>query len=191
MSISVELFSKHGEKAAKLSVCQQEADALWYLWHVSSRLLIKDKKVSGITVKNSSSKAQSFWACCATRKRTLQSELRFSTWKVLKDNVHGGDPLQMISVIMHIAAHEIGHHLALQKYGVQMGAGHGRPWLKVMDETFGIRGKRVINGEYCWDQVPQFTNREQMLWDLYDLYLLWRLEGAKWGHPLCKKLLGQ
>lgn len=193
MSISVQLSEKFGQRLVRLDpqYQEQETTALYYLWHISSNILIRDKGITGVKVRLKPSSAQRFWAACATSVKSKTSEIRMSPSALLKDNWNL-DPMQMIWMTLHIGAHEICHHVAYQTYGSptnQRGRGHGDDWQYTMNTIFGIDGKRCINGEYCNTQIPQFSNRQEVLWDLYDLYSIWRLEQPDWNHPICKKLL--
>lgn len=89
--------------------------------------------------------------------------------------------------IFHTVAHELGHHLSVQRYGRE-GNGHGCHWKSTMEEVFGVTAARVHTSEHN-QKPPKIKFQDKRIWDMWDLYQTWRLEGPDWKDPLVTKII--
>lgn len=180
-----ELADQYGEAFVKLSVTKQECNALWYLINLQYNLLVKEKKITGTRLIPRWSSAQRKYASCRSYRTDRRSELTFAPENILRKMAK--DPMELMTGVFYTVAHELGHHIACQRYG-DMERGHGYYWKKVMWEEFGVDATRIHLPE-CNQKPPKIRFQQERLWDMWDLYQTWRLEGPDWNDPLVNKVI--
>lgn len=186
MLSTIELLNKHGEKFCKLSATHQEVHALWFLINIQFHVLRKEKKLTKVKLNSKISKASGKYASCKTIIASRESTISFAPKTMLEKMAK--DPMELLMGSFYTVAHELGHHMAIEKHGSENGSGHGVYWKEVMEKEFGIEASRLHTSEENL-KAPNIKHQQARLRDMYELYQNWRLEGVDWSNPLVEKII--
>ena len=185
---SCALADKHEERFVKIDPkMRSEAFALTRLFWLETQYLIKKCGLQGVSMNDKTSSSRTFFAQCKYwYQKPVKSVITLSPYFMLERM--GSDPMNLLMHSFNTSAHELAHHQSVVLYGKE-GHGHGWQWKSVMKELFGIDGKRCHIDEYNDHTKPPRQADGEILWQMYNLYNLWRLEDADWNHPVRTQIM--